>query len=50
MGYHSTRRRRDGIQERVGAVEIVCILLAIAAIVGLVVWIIANAGGGALMT
>ena len=50
MGYHSSRRRRDGIHERVGAVEIVCIILAVAAIIGLVVWIITNAGGGHFVT
>ena len=48
--YHSSRRRRDRIEQRVGAIEIVCILLAVAAVVGLVVWIITQAGGGALMT
>jgi hypothetical protein len=47
--YHSSGRRGRGDQ-RVGAVEIVCILLAIAAVIALVIWIIANAGGGALMT
>jgi hypothetical protein len=48
VGYHSSGRRRTG--ERVGAVEIVAILLAIAAVIALVVWIITQAGGGALMT
>ena len=47
--YHSSGRRNRADQ-RVGAVEIVCILLAVAAIVALVIWIITNAGGGALMT
>ena len=47
--YHSPGRRNRGDQ-RVGAAEIVCIVAAVAAIVALMIWIIANAGGGALMT
>ena len=48
--YHSTgRRRRDRAEQHVGAVEIACIVLAVAAIIALVVWIISTAGGGALM-
>ncbi|HEV2812597.1 MAG TPA: hypothetical protein VGW10_05030 [Solirubrobacteraceae bacterium] len=45
MGYHSPgRRSRPGT--RLSAMEIVCAVLVVAAIAGLVAWIIANAGGG----
>ena len=47
--YHSSGRRNRGAQ-RVGAVEIVCIVAAVAAVVALVIFIVTNAGGGALMT
>ena len=47
MGYHSNRRRhRD---QRVHPVEIALVLLVAASIVALVVWMIATAGGGALL-
>ena len=49
MGYHSPgRRSRPG--QRLGAVEIVCIVVAVAAVIALVVWVITNAGGGHLLT
>lgn len=49
MGYHSPgRRSRSG--QRIGTVEIVCIVVSVAAVIALVVWIISTAGGGALMT
>ena len=47
--YHSSGKRRR-IEQRIGAIEIACIVLAIAAVIALVIWIITNAGGGALMT
>lgn len=49
MGYHAPGRRSYRGQ-RLGAVEIICILLAVAAVIGLVAWIIANAGGGHFVT
>ena len=49
MAYHSPgRRSRPG--QRLGAVEIVCVIVAIAAVIALVAWIIANAGGGHFVT
>ena len=44
MGYHSTRKRSQ--HGRLSAADVVAILLVIAAVVGLVLWIIAKAGGG----
>jgi hypothetical protein len=48
--YHSSGKRSRREQQRLGAVEIVCILVAVAAVIGLLVWVITQAGGGALMT
>ncbi len=45
MGYHSKRRVRPEAS-RLGAFEAVLVLVCLAAIAGLVAWIIANAGGG----
>jgi hypothetical protein len=47
--YHSPGKR-SRTRQRIGAIEIVAILLAVAAVIGLVVWVITQAGGGALMT
>jgi hypothetical protein len=47
--YHSSGKRRDS-GRGVGAVEIVWILLVIVALVALGWFIVAEAGGGALMT
>ena len=48
MGYHSARRR---LKENTGVagVERVAIALVVVAVVGLIVWMIATAGGGVLM-
>lgn len=48
MAYHS-RRRPQG-RQRLGAVEIVCIVAVVLAIAGLVVWIMTQAGGGHMLT
>lgn len=48
MAYHSARRRSEA-ERRLGVVEIVCIVLVVAAVIGLIAWIISTAGGGALM-
>ena len=40
-------RKRD---DRIGPVEVICILVVLAAIAGLVAFIIVNAGGGHLLT
>ena len=50
MAYHSTKRVRTDRERRLGALEVICIVLVVAAVAALIVWIIANAGGGALMT
>ena len=47
MGYHSTRKRPQ--RGRLSVADIVAILLVVAAVAGLVVWIIVKAGGGHLM-
>lgn len=47
--YHAPGRRSRP-DRGITRVEIVCIVLAVAAIVGLLVWIVSTAGGGALMT
>ena len=44
MGYHSTRKRSQ--RGRLTLPDVIAILLVVAAVVGLVVWIIENAGGG----
>lgn len=49
MGYHSTKGR-SARQQRLGTVEIVCILLVLVAIAALVTFIVTNSGGGVLMT
>ena len=47
MAYHSNRRRhRD---EPVRPIEIVLVVLVALSIVALVVWMVATAGGGALL-
>ena len=46
MGYHANRKRPQDL----GVADIVAILLVVAAVVGLVLWIISNAGGGHLLT
>ena len=46
MGYYSKRRVKSEQERYLGKLEIVLVLLCIAAVVGLVAWIIANAGGG----
>ena len=48
MGYHSPGRRSR--PTRLGAVEIICAVVAVAAVIALVVWIITNAGGGHMLT
>jgi hypothetical protein len=50
IAYHSTKRAKTDRERHLGALEIVCIVLCVAAVIALIVWIIANAGGGALMT
>ena len=44
MGYHATRKRSQ--RGRLTVVDVVAILLVVAALVGLVAWIIVKAGGG----
>jgi len=48
MGYHSARRR-TAEERRLGPLEVACIVLVVAAIAALIAWIVATAGGGALM-
>ncbi len=50
MGYYSAKRLRKDRERPVGALEILFILLVVAAIVGLIAWIIVNAGGGHFVT
>ena len=50
MGYYSKRRVKPEAERRLGAFEVVLVLLCVAAIAGLVAWIIANAGGGHFVT
>ena len=45
MGYHSPGRRSRP-DRHLAAAEIAAIVLAVAAVVALVVWIITHAGGG----
>ena len=47
--YYSARRRPDP-EKRLTAIDVVCIVLVIAALVALVAWVIANAGGGHFVT
>ena len=47
MGYHSNRRRQP--DKRVQPLEVVLVVLVVTSIVALVVWMVATAGGGALM-
>ena len=47
MPYLAPKRPRG---RPLGAVEVICILVVVAALVALVWWIIANAGGGHLLT
>jgi hypothetical protein len=42
--------RRSQRDQRVGVLEIVCILLVLLAIAGLIAWIVTNAGGGHNLT
>jgi hypothetical protein len=41
------RRQRD---QRIGVLEIVCVLLVLLAIAALIAWIVTNAGGGHNLT
>jgi len=50
MGYYSKRRVKSERERHLGRLEVVLVLLCVAAIIALVVWIISTAGGGALMT
>ena len=47
MGYHSNRRRHRG--QPVRPMEIALVVLVALSIVALVVWMVATAGGGALL-
>ena len=47
MAYLAKKRPRRS--DHIGPVEVVCILFVIAAVVGLLVYVIATAGGGVLM-
>ena len=47
--YYSARRRPDP-EPRLTAIDVVCIVLVVAALVALVGWVVANAGGGHLLT
>ena len=49
MGYYSKKRVRSERERHLGRIEVVLILVCVAAIAGLVAWIIANAGGGHFM-
>jgi hypothetical protein len=49
VGYYSKKRVKSERERYLGRLEVVLVLLCIAAIAGLVAWIIANAGGGHLM-
>ena len=49
MGYYSKRRVSSEQERRYGAFEVALVLLCVAAVAGLVAWIIVNAGGGHLM-
>ena len=46
MGYYSKRRVKSEQERYLGKFEIFLVLLCVAAVAGLVAWIIANAGGG----
>ena len=46
MGYYSKRRVRSEEERRLGAFDVALVLVCVAAIAGLVAWIISNAGGG----
>lgn len=46
MGYYSTRRKKSEAERRLGPVEIFCIVVSVAAVAGLILWIVLNAGGG----
>jgi hypothetical protein len=48
VAYHS--RRRSHGNQRLGAVEIACIVAVVLAIAALVVWVITQAGGGHMLT
>ena len=49
MGYYSKRRVKAEEERRLARVDVVLVLVCVAAIAGLVAWIVANAGGGHLM-
>jgi uncharacterized membrane protein YjdF len=46
VGYYSKRRVKSEAERRLGAFDVILVVLCIAAVAGLVAWIIANAGGG----
>ena len=46
MGYYSKKRVKSEAERRLGGFEVALVLVCIAAVAGLVAWIIANAGGG----
>jgi hypothetical protein len=48
MAYLSRRRRARS--QSVGLVEVICVLAVLAAVIGLVVWVVTQAGGGHLLT
>ena len=50
MGYHATPQAHGGRAALSARSRIVCIVLVVAAVIALIVWIIATAGGGVLMT
>lgn len=47
--YHAPGRRSRP-DRGITRIEVFCIVLAVAAVVALLVWIVSTAGGGALMT
>ncbi len=47
--YHAPGRRSRP-ERGITRIEVVCIVLAVAAVIALLVWIVSTAGGGALMT
>jgi hypothetical protein len=49
VGYYSKRRVKSEQERYLGKLEIVLVVLCVAAVAGLVAWIIANAGGGHLL-
>ena len=49
MGYYSKRRVRSEQERYLRRFDVALVVVCVAAIVGLVVWIIANAGGGHFM-